>query len=61
VVGFADALFLERRPKFGDGKDSAPFPSVVIKWGGGSDLVNTVCKASPGAGWLCRNQATLTK
>lgn len=57
VVGFADVLFLEGRLKFGDGKDSAPFPSVLIIWGGDDNLVNAVRKAFPGAGWINRNQA----
>ena len=34
VLGFAEIHFINGRLKFGDGKGSAPFPSLVAAWGG---------------------------
>ena len=40
VEGHADVLFLRGRLKFGDGKNSAPFPSAIVLWWGKEGLRN---------------------
>lgn len=43
IFGVADEIrFIKGRLKFGDGRNSAPFPSAVIVWGGVKKGVNTM-------------------
>jgi site-specific DNA-methyltransferase (adenine-specific) len=37
VYGRAEIYFIKGRLKFGDGKGSAPFPSMIAVWGGSND------------------------
>lgn len=49
VAGHADVFMLKGRLKFGDGGNSAPFPSAVIAWGICPDLIRKLGTALKGA------------
>jgi transcriptional regulator with XRE-family HTH domain len=49
VAGHADVFMLRGRLKFGDGENSAPFPSAIIVWGANPDLINRISLALPDA------------
>ena len=49
VAGKADVFMLRGRPQFGDGGQSAPFPSALVAWGGKPELVARLAAALVGA------------
>jgi transcriptional regulator with XRE-family HTH domain len=49
AAGHADVFMLRGRLKFGDGENSAPFPSCVVVWGGDQDLITRLSLALPDA------------
>ena len=49
VAGHADVFMLRGRLQFGDGGQSAPFPSAVVVWGGKQELVTRLAAALKGA------------
>jgi transcriptional regulator with XRE-family HTH domain len=51
IAGHADVFMLRGRLKFGDGKNSAPFASCVVIWGGDDALLARLSLALPDA-WL---------
>ena len=51
VAGSASVFFLKGRLKFGGVKQSAPFPSCLVVWGGSDELVTKLQAALPEA-WL---------
>jgi DNA-binding XRE family transcriptional regulator len=56
VAGKADVFMLRGRLKFGDGENSAPFPSCVVVWGGDQDLIYRISLALPNAWHVPRQQ-----
>lgn len=55
VAGQADVFMLRGRLKFGDGKDAAPFPSLVI-WNADQGLLARLSSALPDA-WLIERKS----
>jgi len=55
VAGQADILMLRGRLKFGDGANSAPFPSALVFWNCPSHIVAELPRHF-GEGWLVRRQ-----
>lgn len=53
IAGKAAIYFLRGRLRFGAGKQSAPFPSVVVVWGGDVETLDALQAALPGA-WRAR-------
>ncbi|MFO0888241.1 MAG: DNA N-6-adenine-methyltransferase [Isosphaeraceae bacterium] len=53
VVGHAAIYFLRGRLRFGDGKQSAPFPSALAIWGATSEMLINLDAALPEA-WRTR-------
>jgi hypothetical protein len=49
IAGHADVFMIRGRLKFGDRQNSAPFPSCVVVWGAGPDLINRLSLAMPDA------------
>lgn len=49
IAGHAHISFLRGRLRFGDGEQSAPFPSVLVIWGGTDDQLMAVRVAFPNA------------
>lgn len=49
VAGSADVFFLRGRLRFGDGNQSAPFPSAVVVWGALSEIRDALKLALPNA------------
>ncbi|XHR27222.1 MAG: DNA N-6-adenine-methyltransferase [Chthoniobacteraceae bacterium] len=49
VAGVARLLVFSGRLRFGDGKNSAPFPSVLAVYGGTNEQFDAVCRAFPDA------------
>jgi len=49
IAGFATTIFLRGRLSFGDGEQSAPFPSALIVWGGTPEQIDDLVKALPNA------------
>jgi transcriptional regulator with XRE-family HTH domain len=49
VAGHARVLGLKGRLKFGDGKQSAPFPSMLALWGGTPEQITAIQDAFPDA------------
>lgn len=49
VVGKATVYFLRGRLRFGDGKQSAPFPSALAIWGASSESLGLLDDALSGA------------
>jgi hypothetical protein len=47
IAGHADIFMLRGRLKFGDGENSAPFPSCVVVWGADAGLINRISLALP--------------
>jgi transcriptional regulator with XRE-family HTH domain len=45
IAKHADVFMIRGRLKFGDGENSAPFPSCVVVWGAGTDLINRLSVA----------------
>lgn len=58
VAGRADIFMIRGRLKFGDGVNSAPFPSAVIVWGGNTDVVERIAAALPDAWHIPRLMMT---
>lgn len=56
VAGAADIFMLRGRLKFGDGENSAPFPSCVVVWGADIDLISRISKALPDAWHIPRQK-----
>jgi transcriptional regulator with XRE-family HTH domain len=42
VAGQSDVFMLRGRLKFGDGQNSAPFPSCLVIWGADTDLIERI-------------------
>lgn len=57
VAGVAHVWLLKGRLAFGDGTQSAPFPSALIVWGGSDDLVQRISTAFPDAQHVPRRAA----
>ena len=53
VAGHAVVYFLRGRLRFGDGDQSAPFPSALAVWGSDPGTLMALTAALPGA-WLAR-------
>jgi hypothetical protein len=49
VAGRAAVFFLRGRLRFGDGKQSAPFPSALAIWGGSPETLASLGEALPEA------------
>ena len=49
VAGHAAVYFLRGRLRFGDGKQSAPFPSALVVWGASTETLNALGAALPEA------------
>lgn len=49
VAGHGDVFMLRGRLKFGDGENSAPFPSCIVVWGADPALVARLSQALPDA------------
>ena len=49
VAGRAAVYFLRGRLRFGDGEQSAPFPSALVVWGAGPETLVALAAALPGA------------
>lgn len=49
VAGKADIFMLRGRLKFGDSDTGAPFPSALVVWGAGPDVVTRIAAAVPDA------------
>ncbi len=49
IAGQSDVFMLRGRLQFGDGGQSAPFPSAVVVWGGKHELVARLSAALAGA------------
>jgi hypothetical protein len=58
VAGHADVFMLRGRLKFGDGANSAPFPSCVVVWGANRDLIARLARALPDAWHVPRQRPT---
>jgi site-specific DNA-methyltransferase (adenine-specific) len=56
IAGKADVFLLRGRLKFGDGDNSAPFPSAVVVWNAGPDAVEGIAAALPGAWHIPRRE-----
>ena len=56
-----DVFMLRGRLKFGDGANSAPFPSCVVVWGADADLINRISLALPDAWHVPRSKPTLVE
>ncbi len=54
VAGHASVLFLRGRLRFGDGEQSAPFPSAIVIWGGTRGKIEQLATALPEAWGLPR-------
>jgi transcriptional regulator with XRE-family HTH domain len=54
--GHADVFMLRGRLKFGDGQNSAPFPSCVVAWGADVALITRLSLALPDAWHLPRQK-----
>jgi transcriptional regulator with XRE-family HTH domain len=49
IAGHADVFMLRGRLQFGDGGQSAPFPSAIVVWGASQALVTRLAEALVGA------------
>ena len=49
VAGHADVFMIRGRLKFGDGENSAPFPSCIVVWGADTGLITRLSLALPDA------------
>ena len=49
VAGVATAIFLRGRLSFGNGEQSAPFPSALIVWGGMPEQIDALMSVLPNA------------
>jgi len=49
IVGSASIIFLRGRLRFGNGEQSAPFPSALIIWGGTPEELDAIRAALPNA------------
>lgn len=47
VVNKATTYFFKGRLAFGDGKQAAPFPSVLVVWGGSERVLEQIAEALP--------------
>lgn len=56
IAGQADVFMLRGRLKFGDGTNSAPFPSCVVVWGN-HELTSRIAAALPDAWHIPRQKA----
>jgi transcriptional regulator with XRE-family HTH domain len=59
VAAHADVFMLRGRLKFGDGENSAPFPSCVAVWGADSGLIARLSSALAGAWHVPRQKHML--
>jgi len=58
VAGQADVFMLRGRLKFGDGENSAPFPSCIAVWGADAGLITRLSLALPDAWHVPRQEPT---
>jgi len=56
IAGRADIFMLRGRLKFGDGDNSAPFPSCVVVWGGCAETIERIAAALPDAWHVPRRE-----
>ena len=61
IAGQADVFMVRGRLKFGDGENSAPFPSCVVVWGANSDLIARLSSALPDAWHVPRQKPMLVE
>jgi hypothetical protein len=61
IAGHADVFMIRGRLKFGEGQNSAPFPSCVVVWGAGPDLINRLSVAMPDAWHVPRPKPMLVE
>ncbi|MEH2562430.1 DNA N-6-adenine-methyltransferase [Bradyrhizobium sp. AZCC 2289] len=61
VAGHADVFMLRGRLKFGDGENSAPFPSCVVVWGADRGLITRLSLALPDAWHVPRQKPILAQ
>jgi hypothetical protein len=55
VAGHANIYMLKGGLKFGDGKNSAPFASVVVVWAGDTETISRLAAALPNSWHVQRN------
>jgi transcriptional regulator with XRE-family HTH domain len=56
VANFADIFMIRGRLKFGDGANSAPFPSCIVVWGGDAALISRLSDCLPKAWHIPRQR-----
>ena len=59
IAGKGDVFLLRGRLKFGDGDNSAPFPSCVVVWGGCPEIIARIAVALPDAWHVPRREPSV--
>ncbi len=52
IAGVAHVFLLKGRLAFGQGKESAPFPSALVVWGGDDDVIVRLQQQFPSAWYV---------